>query len=126
MAENRILRKMYGVPDNYGFDLEEIKTGEKKKIEDYKSQVRYLEVEVEELEEERKVLRMKLRAALKGKELDKETENFDKGSKAKKMLEDKIRDLEQKLIEFRENGDHGGSGGVSGGGALSQEQLELF
>lgn len=25
MAENKILRKLHGVPDNFGFDLEEIK-----------------------------------------------------------------------------------------------------
>jgi hypothetical protein len=25
MAENKILRKLHGVPENFGFDLEEIK-----------------------------------------------------------------------------------------------------
>ncbi len=29
MAENKILRKLHGVPDNFGFDLEEIKIAEK-------------------------------------------------------------------------------------------------
>lgn len=28
MAENRILRKIAGVPENYGFDLEEVKLAE--------------------------------------------------------------------------------------------------
>ena len=53
MAENRVLRKLAGVPENYGFDLEEVKLAEHQKIEDFKSQVRYLEREVEELEGER-------------------------------------------------------------------------
>jgi len=29
LAENRVLRKLAGVPDNYGFDLEEVKLAEK-------------------------------------------------------------------------------------------------
>jgi hypothetical protein len=29
MAENKILRKLHGVPENFGFDLEEIKVAEK-------------------------------------------------------------------------------------------------
>lgn len=61
LAENRILRQLAGVPENYGFDLEEVKMAEKQKIEDYKSQVRYLEREVEELEAERTSLRGRLR-----------------------------------------------------------------
>ena len=28
LAENRVLRKLAGVPENYGFDLEEIKSNE--------------------------------------------------------------------------------------------------
>lgn len=36
LAENRILRKLAEVPDNYGFDLEEIKLAEQEKIENYK------------------------------------------------------------------------------------------
>lgn len=49
LAENRVLRKLAEVPDNYGFDLEQVQQAEKEKIEDYKKQVRYLEREVEEL-----------------------------------------------------------------------------
>lgn len=29
LAENKILRKLHGVPENFGFDLEEIKIAEK-------------------------------------------------------------------------------------------------
>ena len=61
MAENRLLRNLAQVPDNYGFDLEEIKLAERQKIEDYKAQVRYQEKEIEELEEERAKLRYRLR-----------------------------------------------------------------
>ena len=61
LAENRLLRKLAQVPENYGFDLEDIKLAERQKIEDYKSQVRYLEKEIEELEEERTKLRYRLR-----------------------------------------------------------------
>jgi hypothetical protein len=36
LAENKLLRKMAKVADNFGFDLEQIKFAEKQKIEDYK------------------------------------------------------------------------------------------
>lgn len=29
IAENRILKRLHGVPENFGFDLEEIKMAEK-------------------------------------------------------------------------------------------------
>ena len=61
LAENKILRKLHGVPDNFGFDLEEIKIAEKQELEDYKAQCRKLEAEIEELEEERTQLRYRLR-----------------------------------------------------------------
>lgn len=121
MAENRILRNMFQVPDNYGFNLEEIKTGEKKKIEDYKSQVRYLEVEVEELEEERKILRHKLRNALKDKGggPDQYVDKMERESENKKMLSKQVEDLKKELAElkdYRSGGgyaEHGGGQGIS-------------
>ena len=42
LAQNKILRKLHGVPDNFGFDLEEIKIAERQELEDYKSQCRKL------------------------------------------------------------------------------------
>lgn len=57
LVENRLLRKLAKVPDNYGFNLEEIKLAEKQKIEDYKIMVNELEREVEDLEAERTQLR---------------------------------------------------------------------
>lgn len=61
LAENRVLREMAGVPENYGFDLNEIKLVEKQKIEEYRGRITRLEEEVEELEKERTQLRYKLR-----------------------------------------------------------------
>ena len=61
LAENRVLREMAGVPENYGFDLNEIKLVEKQKIEEYRGRINRLEEEVEELEKERAQLRYKLR-----------------------------------------------------------------
>lgn len=61
LAENRVLRRLAQVPENYGFNLEEIKIAERHQIEDYKAKVRYLEKEVEELEGERLQLRNRLR-----------------------------------------------------------------
>ena len=61
MAENKILRKIHQIPDNFGFDLEEIKVAEKQELEDYKAQCRKLETEIEELEGERTQLRYRLR-----------------------------------------------------------------
>lgn len=61
LAENRVLREMAGVPENYGFDLNEIRLVEKQKIEEYRGRITRLEEEVEELEKERTQLRYKLR-----------------------------------------------------------------
>jgi hypothetical protein len=36
MAENKVLRKLANVPENYGFDLEDVKIAEQEKLEDYK------------------------------------------------------------------------------------------
>ena len=53
LAENRVLRRLAEVPENYGFNLEEIKIAERHQIEEYKAKVRYLEKDLEELEGER-------------------------------------------------------------------------
>mmetsp|Transcript_25522 Transcript_25522/g.44493 ORF Transcript_25522/g.44493 Transcript_25522/m.44493 type:complete len:2210 (+) Transcript_25522:2881-9510(+) len=63
ISENRVLREMAGVPDNYGFKLDEVKLAEKQKIEEYRARIRRLEQEVEELEKERVDLRYRLRNA---------------------------------------------------------------
>jgi hypothetical protein len=50
------------VPDNYGFDLEQVKLAEKQQGQDFRRRIRLLETEVQELEEERTQLRFKLRS----------------------------------------------------------------
>ena len=57
IAENRVLRQMAEVPENFGINFEEIKIANRLKMEDYKSKLRYYENEVEELERERTKLR---------------------------------------------------------------------
>lgn len=61
ISENRVLREMAGVPENYGFNLEDIKLAEQQKLEEYRARVKRLETEVEELEKERAELRYRLR-----------------------------------------------------------------
>lgn len=53
LSENRILRRLAKVPENYGFNIEEIKIAERVQIEDLRAQVRTLEKLNEELEGER-------------------------------------------------------------------------
>ena len=57
IRENRILRQMADVPENFGIDISKIKFGEKVKIEDYKTKIRLLIHEVDELETERAKLK---------------------------------------------------------------------
>ena len=62
MAENKLLRRMFDVPDDFGKEqIKEIKLADKERIEDYKIFIRQLEKEIEELEEERTQLRYRLR-----------------------------------------------------------------
>ncbi len=42
MAENRALRQMANVPDNYGIKLDQIKLHDKDKIEDFKKLIKVL------------------------------------------------------------------------------------
>ena len=53
IRENRILRQMADVPENFGIDLNKVRLGEKVKIEDYKTKIRLLNHQIDELETER-------------------------------------------------------------------------
>ena len=53
IRENRMLRQMADVPENFGIDLNKVKLGEKIKIEDYKTKIRLLNHQIDELETER-------------------------------------------------------------------------
>ena len=57
LRENRILRQMADVPENFGIDINKIKIGEKIKIEDYKTKIRLLIHDIDELETERAKLK---------------------------------------------------------------------
>lgn len=43
VAENRVLREMAQVPENYGFNINDIKLAESQKLEEYKARVKRLE-----------------------------------------------------------------------------------
>ncbi len=60
LSENRILRQIGNVPDNFGIDISKIKMGDKIKIEDYKAKIRILENEIDNLETERAQLKHRL------------------------------------------------------------------
>ena len=57
LRENRILRQMADVPENFGIDINKVKLGERIKIEDYKTKIRYLIHQIDELETERAQLK---------------------------------------------------------------------
>jgi hypothetical protein len=57
LRENRMLRQMADVPENFGIDLNKIKIGEEIKIEDYKTKIRLLIHNIDELETERAKLK---------------------------------------------------------------------
>ena len=60
-AENRTLRKMAAVPDNYGIDLAQIKLNSDKKIETYTKLIKVLQDDNYKLEEERARLKHMLK-----------------------------------------------------------------
>ncbi len=60
-AENRTLRKMAQVPDNYGIDLATIKLNADKKIENYTKLIKVLQDDNYKLEEERARLKHMLK-----------------------------------------------------------------
>lgn len=57
IAENRALRQMAGVPDNYGIQLDQIKLHDKEKIGDYKKLIQALQKDNLSLEKERATLK---------------------------------------------------------------------
>ena len=53
LKENRVLRQIADVPENFGIDISKINMGDRIKIEDYKAKIRILQQEVDALETER-------------------------------------------------------------------------
>jgi hypothetical protein len=60
-AENRHLRKLAGVPDNFGIDLAQLKLQGEKKIENYTRLIKVLQDDNYKLEEERARLKHQLK-----------------------------------------------------------------
>ena len=60
LKENRILRQIADVPENFGIDISRINMGDRIKIEDYKAKIRILQAQVDELEKERAQLKYKI------------------------------------------------------------------
>jgi hypothetical protein len=119
MAENKILRRLSGVPDNYGFDLEQVKLAEKEETIDYRRKIRLLENDVQELEKERSQLRYKLKH-LGGK----------KGSsdRYKELNEEELQILDEVAIDIKtgsfHKGKHSGRAGIGASSTLAREQEE--
>jgi hypothetical protein len=61
-AENKCLRKMAKVPDNYGLDLNSIRVHDKEKVEDFKKLIKILQNDNYKLEEERARLKHYIKA----------------------------------------------------------------
>lgn len=57
IAENRTLRQMANVPDNFGMQIDQVKLHDKDKIEDFKKLIKVLQDDNYKLEEERAKLK---------------------------------------------------------------------
>lgn len=66
LAENRALRQMASVPENYGMKLDQIKLHDKEKVADFKRLIKVLQDDNYQLEEERAKLKheIKVRAMM--------------------------------------------------------------
>ena len=60
LTENRYLRKLSNVPENFGLNLEELKLGERLTIENLKGRIRVLQKELEDAEVDRAKAKFKL------------------------------------------------------------------
>ena len=60
ISENRLLRQIADVPENYGLDISKIRIGDRIKIEDYKAKIRILQHDIDDLETERAQLKHRI------------------------------------------------------------------
>ena len=60
IAENRVLRQMADLPENFGIDMSKIRIGDRIKIEDYKAKIRILQHDIDDLETERAQLKHRI------------------------------------------------------------------
>ena len=110
IRENRVLRQMADVPENFGIDLKKIKIGEKIKIDDYKAKIRILNHHIDELETERAQLKHNIYFLASSLQLDEPPFNLlskeqkvDLAIYAKKLYEQKNINLFSFLSFFYNN-----------------------
>ena len=60
ICENRVLRQIADVPENFGIDISKINLGDRIKIEDYKAKIRILQHDIDDLETERAQLKHRI------------------------------------------------------------------
>ena len=60
ISENRVLRQIADVPENFGIDISKINLGDRIKIEDYKAKIRILQHDIDDLETERAQLKHRI------------------------------------------------------------------
>ena len=60
ISENRVLRQIADVPENFGIDISKINVGDRIKIEDYKAKIRILQHDIDDLETERAQLKHRI------------------------------------------------------------------
>ena len=102
IRENRMLRQMADVPDNFGIDLNKIKIGEKITIEDYKTKIRLLIHNIDELETERAKLRHNIYFLASSLQLNEppfhllsKEQRVDLAVYAQKLYEGKTNDIDE-------------------------------
>mmetsp|Transcript_33204 Transcript_33204/g.41084 ORF Transcript_33204/g.41084 Transcript_33204/m.41084 type:complete len:130 (-) Transcript_33204:570-959(-) len=101
-AENRQLRRMANVPDNYGIPLETIKLYDKERIEDYKKLIKVLQDDNYKLEEERANLKhqLKLQAMMY------KSNDTDPRLRYKGLSDDQLRSVDDYVVRLLQGNAH--------------------
>ena len=97
LRENRVLRQIADVPENFGIDISKINMGDRIKLEDYKVKIRILQHEVDQLEEER--AKLKYRIEFLANSLQSKEEPFSLLTKEQKV---ELAKFAQRLYEGKE------------------------
>ena len=93
-AENRALRQMANVPDNYGIKLDQIKLHDKEKIDDFKKLIKVLQEDNFKLEEER----AKLKHAIKIQSMM--YKSTDPSERFKGLSQDQLMSVDQFVLRL--------------------------
>lgn len=101
-AENRQLRRMANVPDNYGIPLETIKLYDKERIEDYKKLIKVLQDDNYKLEEERASLKhqSKLQAMMY------KSNETDPRLRYKGLADEQLRSIDDYVVRLLQGNAH--------------------